>query len=573
MKQGLLLVILLLVLGIADAKYYPPVLADQGMVVSDQLLASKVGAEILQRGGNAMDAAVATGYALAVVDPCCGNIGGGGFMLVHWHDGQNIVLDFRETAPAAIKADLFYEASGKKKPKSKLGYLLVGVPGTVLGFETALKRFGTMTMPQLMAPAIRLAQQGFILNRFDIDKLKNIRRAISKQTNIKDIFSRQGRPLQPGDRLQQKQLAVTLKEISRYGSKAFYQGDITKRVVAAAKQHHGVLSAQDFKNYRPIWRQPLLCQYRGKTVITAPPPSSGVTICEILAIAQGFPLASDGFHSAAATRVNIEAMNQAFYDRNTYLGDPKFVADKSAWLLDPARIEKIQANIRSGRSVAQEAPQSTPSHLHTTHYVVIDKDRNVISTTYTINSLFGAKVIAGNTGFFLNNELGDFALKAGHSNMFNLKQGKANLIAPGKRPLSSMSPTILMRDQQVVMSLGAAGGPTIITSIAETIENVLDYGMNIRAAIDSPRYHTQWQPNEVYMEPFTFSADTLNLLQKMHFTLRYKLFGKYTYWGQVAGIELDDNQDITGANDNRHPGGRAVGVNTKTHHYKMDAMF
>ncbi len=551
------LALLLILFSSAYAKYLPPVISHKGMVVSDQYIASKVGADILQQGGNAMDAAVAVGYALAVVDPANGNIGGGGFMLVHWHNNNNSILDFRETAPAAIKASDFFTKDGKIKSREQLGYLTVGIPGTVMGLNTALEKYGTMTLSQVIAPAIQLADKGFILNRFDIEKFAPLKTAIEKNKNIRDIFTNHGKPLKTGDRLIQKNLAETLKDISQFGNRVFYQGHIAERIVASSHQHSGVLSIKDFKNYRVIWRTPLSCQYRGKTIITAPPPSSGVTICEILAILQGFPLRKAGFHSAKAAAINVDAMHQAFYDRNTRLGDPAFVKNNIQRILNPERIRKIQRAIAKHELKLPKKYNTPAQHLHTTHYVVIDKEHNVVSTTYTINSRFGANVISSNTGFFLNNELDDFAWKSGHANIFQLKQGKANIIAPNKRPLSSMSPTLLMDKNKVFMSLGAAGGPTIITSIVQTIENVLDYKMNISAAINSARFHSQWQPETVFMEPYTFSANTKALLKKMNFKLDYKLFGKHKYWGQVAAILLEKNE-VTGSADNRSPNGRAV---------------
>lgn len=552
-----------------QAAYYPPKVSKNGMVVSDQYLASKVGARILKQGGNAIDAAVAVGYALAVVDPCCGNIGGGGFMLIHLRDGRNLVLDFRETAPQNIQAQLFLNKSGQLKPHDQLGYLLVGVPGTVMGLNTALKAYGTLPLKTVMAPAIELARHGFKLNRFDVEPLS---RVSFTTDNVKKIFMPDGHLPKSGYRLIQTDLANTLEKISQQGTAAFYQGDIAKQVVASSKKHGGVLSLEDFKKYRVITRTPLSCDYHSYKVMTAPPPSSGATICEILKIVDKYPLKKYGFRSFKSLYYNIGAQNQSFYDRNKYLGDPAFIDTKVQQLLSAEHITQIQKNIEARKLTPIELGEDTNQSMHTTHYVVADKQGNVVSTTYTINSLFGIRLIADDTGFFLNNELDDFSLKAGTKNQFDLVQGEANKIAPNKRPLSSMSPTIVFKKNKVFMALGAAGGPTIITCIAETIENVIDYGMNVRAAIDMPRYHMQHKPDIVYMEPFAIPPNAKKLLKKAGYTLQYNLFNEFKYWGVTLGILLKNNKQF-GAADNRRPNGQAVGVGRPPKTKKRKQMF
>lgn len=548
--------------GLAPAVFSPPVTAREGMVVSDHYLASRVGASILKQGGNAMDAAVAVGYALAVVHPCCGNIGGGGFMLVHWHTGEELVLDFRETAPSQIKKTLFFDQAHHLKPDAELGYLYVGVPGTVMGLNTALSRFGTMTLAQVMAPAIELAEQGFVLNRYDLKNFLKAEQEILAQPNVSQIMRPQGRWPRPGERWIQPALATTLKKIRDQGTAVFYQGEIAAAIVAASAQDHGVLSLDDFAHYQVYWRQPVRCQYRGYQVVSAPPPSSGTIVCEILRLLEPFPVARLGFHAALTTHYNAAAMKQAFYDRNHYLGDPAFVKDASDWLLSDKRLAKLQRRlqVQRNRPVWHHKPANTS--LHTTHYVVMDKDKNVVSTTYTVNSYFGSVRIAGETGFFLNNDLKDFALEADQPNLFFLVQSTNNVIEPNKRPLSSMSPSLVLKDGQVLMALGAAGGPTIITSLVEALENVIDFGMDIRAASDSARYHMQWEPDVIYMEPYAFSPDTISLLQRMGYRLQENLFDRYLYWGQMASLLVEPNGVIDGASDNRHPNGRAVGVLT-----------
>ncbi len=556
--QSIIVCFLLMFSVVSFGAYYPPVVSKTGIVVSDQYLASKVGARILRQGGNAMDAAVAVGYALAVVDPCCGNIGGGGFMLIHWHDGQNIVLNFRETAPAKINAKLFFNAKGERIEHKKLGYLLVGVPGTVLGLSAALKKFGTMTRQQVMKPAIKLAKKGFVLNRFDEAVIVRGKKAFVRQPNIRKIFMPKGVILQAGQRLVQKNLAHTLSLISKNGADVFYKGSIAKAVVAASALHHGVLTMEDFKNYKVVWADPINCSYRGFPIITVPPPSSGVTICETLKIIEAFPLMKNAFHAANAVRYNAAAMSQAFYDRNKYLGDPAFIKNPITQLLSEDRIKAIQTKIENGQLFNPIEPLIPDQSLETTHFVVMDKVGNVVSTTYTINSLFGSKLMAANTGFFLNNELDDFTLKVGHANQFKLVQGNANLIRPNKRPLSSMSPTIVMHNNKVFMATGAAGGPTIITTIVQSIENAIDYGMDIRAAVNAPRYHMQWRPNIIYMEPFSLSLDTIAILEKIGYQLQNKLFGRFKYWGAENAIMVNKANELTGSSDNRRPNGRAV---------------
>ncbi len=564
--QRYLLLALLSISLTSYGAYLPPAQGQQGMVSTPQKLASLVGLKILKEGGNAIDAAVAVGYALAVVQPCCGNIGGGGFMLIHLANQHNVVINFREKAPTKISSQLFFDKKGQlKKNAVHYGYLPVGVPGTVLGLNTALKRYGTMSLQQVMAPAIHYAKAGFVLAPTQIRLLKRYEHYFKKSPNVSAIFLNQGQPYQAGERLIQPQLARTLVAISKQGSQVFYRGWIAKQIVKASQKHGGVLSLKDFANYRVEIAKPIACSYRGYQIITVPPPSSGTIVCEIMNILSGYPLAQFGYHSSASAHYNIEAMRYAFADRNQYLGDPDFVKNPVKKLISKSYAKQIRARIKPNQ--AGESTGIGPDITHkismdgqTVHYVVADRYGNAVTITYTLNSYFGSKVIAGNTGFFLNNELDDFTLKIGLPNIFQLVQGRANLIAPNKRPLSSMSPTLVMKNNKLYMALGAAGGSTIITSIVEAMEHVIDYGMNINAGVNSPRYHMQWLPDFVYMEPFTFSPDTLAKLRKMGY--RFKLGSVYgtRYWGQVAAL-LKNNKVHTfyGANDNRYPAGLAIG--------------
>jgi gamma-glutamyltranspeptidase / glutathione hydrolase len=491
-----------------------------GMVVTAQHLASDVGAAVLRQGGNAVDAAVAVGYALAVTHPCCGNLGGGGFMTIHLADGRNTFINFREKAPLAARADMFLDAQGNPvTAKSLRGYLAAGVPGTVLGLETARREYGTLPRPILMAPSIRLAQDGFILTRGDVDELDVGTAEFRAQPNVAAVFLRQGAPFQPGERLVQKNLAATLRSISDGGAQAFYQGAIADAVVAASRANGGLLTQKDFAAYGVTESAPISCRYRGYTILSAPPPSSGgVVVCEMLQVLEAYPLKALGFHSGDSVHLMTEAMRYAYRDRNTYLGDPAFVENPVARLLSMHHAETIRARIQPHRATPSSAlgdDSAADEKATTTHYSVVDRWRNAVSVTYTINDDFGAKVIAGDTGFLLNSEMDDFTAKPGTANLFGLVQGNANAIAPGKRPLSSMTPTIVLSDGKPVLVVGTPGGSRIITTVLEIIVNVIDHGMTLQEAVDAPRMHHQWLPDTLAGEPFAFSADTVKSLTEM----------------------------------------------------------
>lgn len=549
----------------SEAAYLPPGASEKVAVVSAHQLATEAGLQILKQGGNAVDAAVAIGYALAVVHPCCGNIGGGGFMLIHLANGKNTIIDFREAAPAAIKSQLFLDANGQvNRQLAESSYLSVGVPGTVLGLNTALQKYGTLSLTKVMQPAIQLAEQGFILNNDDLQILgsKKSTEIFQKQKNVEQIFLKNGQPFQAGDRLVQPQLAATLKLISQQGSKAFYQGEIADKIVAASATNHGVLAKSDFAEYQVFERVPITCFYRGYKVVTTPPPSSGVTVCGILNVLNQFPINDWGYHSAASVHYNIEAMRYAFADRNQELGDPAFVNNPLEHLLSADYAKQIAQKIQPDRAGDSASLVQSPQTegVNTTHYNIIDRQGNAVAATYTVNDYFGAKIIAGDTGFFLNDDMDDFALSANTKNMFGLQQGKSNLVAPGKRPLSSMTPTMVFNNNQLFMILGAAGGPTIITSIIQTIENVIDYGMDINAAINEPRFHFQWMPTDISLEPYALSADTLQKLTAMGYKFHSGSIFNTVYWGQELGILKDPNsKTLYSATDNRHAGGSSLG--------------
>ena len=491
-----------------------------GMVVSAQHLASAVGASILRGGGNAVDAAVAVGYALAVTHPCCGNLGGGGFMTIHLAAGSDVFINFREKAPQAATPDMYLDAQGKPIGALSLdGYLAVGVPGTVLGLETAREKYGTQPRAALLAPAIELAEHGFVLTRGDTDVLEVGTAAFRAQPNVGAIFLNHGAPFQPGDRLIQSQLGATLRAISDGGAAAFYHGAIADALVAESQAHGGLLSTADFAQYTVTESAPVSCAYRGYTILSAPPPSSGgVILCEMLRILEGYPLHALGFHSSESVHYMVEAMRYGYRDRSRYLGDPAFVRNPVDRLVSDANARAIRARIPARRATpaaALSGGDGAPENATTTHYSIVDRWGNAVSATYTINDDFGAKVIAGSTGFFLNDEMDDFTAKPGVPNLFGLVQGKANAIAPGKRPLSSMSPTIVLKDGKPVLVVGTPGGSRIITTVLEIIVNVIDHGMTLQEAVDAPRIHHQWLPDTVAGEPYALSADTTAALTRM----------------------------------------------------------
>ena len=552
----------------------PPALeSTTGMVVTAQHLASDVGAEILRRGGNAVDAAVAVGYALAVTHPCCGNLGGGGFMTIHLVDGRNTFINFREKAPLAARAGMFLDAKGNPvSDESVNGYLAVGVPGTVLGLDTALREYGTLPLPTLMAASIRLAQDGFILTRGDVDVLDEGMAKFREQPNVASIFLNQGRPFKPGERLVQKDLAATLRAISESGPKVFYQGPIAEAVSAASRAHGGLLTREDFAAYTVTESSPISCAYRGYTVLSAPPPSSGgVALCEMLQVLQAYPLKALGFHSSESLHLMTEAMRHAYRDRNAYLGDPAFIDNPTARLLSMRHAEEIRARIQPHRATPSAAlgEAAAAEKATTTHYSIVDGKGNAVSVTYTINDDFGAKVIAGNTGFFLNDEMDDFTAKPGSANLFGLVQGRANAIAPGKRPLSSMTPTIVLKNGKPVLVVGSPGGSRIITTVLEIILNVIDHGMTVQEAVDAPRVHHQWLPDTLAGEPFAFSADTAVALTRMGYRI-----DALEPWGtgnaaEIIGIAPADATEAKalgfprpgifyGASDSRAPAGSAA---------------
>lgn len=536
-----------------------PVTARHAMVVSAQHLATMVGVDILKRGGNAVDAAVAVGFAEAVVHPCCGNIGGGGFMTLHLKDGRNLFLDFREKAPAKATPTMFQDADGNVvEGRSTASYLGVGVPGTVMGFDTALKAYGTMSLQQVIAPAIKLARDGYVLQQGDIDSLHTSNGEFAKHANVAAIFLNHGKPFKVGERLVQKNLARTLERIAQGGAKAFYEGAIAQAVVKGSDANGGILSLRDFADYTAQWEKPIQCEYRGYTVVSAPPPSSGgTTLCLILQILKPYPLARWGYGSVNSVHYLVEAERRAFADRNTYLGDPAFVHNPIDTLLSDSHAATLRATIKPDQATPSSEVQGSlgaPEGHHTTHYSVVDKDGNAVAVTYTVNYLFGNKQIAGDTGFFLNDEMDDFTGKPGVANGAGLVQGVINQVEPGKRPLSSMTPTIVLRNGKPFMLTGSPGSATIISSTLESFLNVVDFGMNMQQAVNAPRVHQQWYPDLVYAGQGLLTPQSQQALEAMGY--RFKPFSG----GAVEAILLNPKTGLLeGANDPRRPAGLAAG--------------
>jgi gamma-glutamyltranspeptidase / glutathione hydrolase len=497
-----------------------PAAAENGMVVTAQHYATQVGVDVLKKGGNAVDAAVAVGYALAVVYPAAGNLGGGGFMTIQLADGRKTFLDFREKAPLAATPNMYLDASGNViKGLSTTGHLAVGVPGTVSGLELARAKYGTMKRAQLIAPAIGFADKGFVLDQGDVDMLLTSTEDFRKDPASGAIFLNKGQPFQPGQRLVQKDLAKTLRLISQKGEAGFYKGSVGAAIVASSQAGKGILTQADLDQYKTRELAPVECDYRGYRIVSAPPPSSGgVVICEILNVLEGYPLKDLGYRSAQSVHYQIEAMRHAYVDRNSYLGDPDFVKNPLDRLLDKGYAEKIRGVIDPARAgVSKDIKPGVEPHegSNTTHYSIVDKEGNAVAVTYTLNDWFGAKVTAAKTGVILNDEMDDFTAKIGVPNMYGLVQGEANAIAPGKRPLSSMSPTIMSRDGKPVMVTGTPGGSRIITVVVHTILNVVDYGMNVQEAVDAPRFHQQWLPEVTNVEVNALSPDTRKILTDM----------------------------------------------------------
>jgi gamma-glutamyltranspeptidase/glutathione hydrolase len=556
-----------------------PVHAQHAIVVSVHELASRAGAEILQAGGNAVDAAVATGFALAVVHPAAGNIGGGGFMLVRMADGKTHFLDYREMAPAAATRDMYLDPQGNViEGASEYGYKAIGVPGSVAGMVYAEKKWGKFTLKQVMAPAIKLAREGYALRWDETQDLHD--QYLAKYPESRRVFQRDGNYYQQGEIFRQPDLARTLERIAQ-NPDDFYHGTLARELAAAMQKGGGLITADDLAHYEVKEREPVRGTYRGFDVISAPPPSSGGTVLlESLNILEGYDLATLGNRSAQSIHYTTEAFRRAFFDRAEFMGDPDFAKIPVAQLIDKKYAAAWRETIDPGHAspskelkrptvfseleqyAAEHPPVMAPheSH-HTTHYSVVDADGNAVSVTTTINDWFGSRVTADGLGFLMNDEMDDFSSKPGVPNADGLIQGAANAIGPGKRPLSSMTPTIVVRDGKPVLVLGSPGSSKIITTVANVLMGVVDYGMNIQEAVNAPRFHNQWLPDVVNVEQW-FSPDTINSLRQMGYNIQIGLHDGADvepYWSDAECIAVDAKTgERLGASDGRNYG-KAVG--------------
>jgi gamma-glutamyltranspeptidase / glutathione hydrolase len=575
----LLLVVLALHYGQIAAAATQPVHAQHAIVVSVHELASRVGAEIMQAGGNAIDAAVATGFALAVVYSPAGNIGGGGFMLIRMADGKTHFLDYREKAPAAATRDMYLDPQGNVVAgASVIGYKSIGVPGSVAGLAYAAAKWGKLPLKQVIAPAIKLAREGYSLTWEQARDLHD--KNLAKFPESRRVFQRDGDYYHTGEMFRQPDLARTLERIAA-NPDDFYHGALAKELAAAVQKGGGLITVDDLAHYEVKEREPVRGTYRGYEVISAPPPSSGGTVLiESLNILEGYDLAKLGNRSAQSIHFEVEAFRRGFFDRAEFMGDPDFskipvaqLIDKkyaAAWRdsIDPVRASPSKELKRPAvfSELEQYAAVHSPSMRHesdqTTHYSVVDAEGNAVAVTTTLNGWFGSRVTADGLGFLLNDEMDDFSSKPGVANGDGLIQGEANAIGPGKRPLSSMTPTIVAHDSRTVMVLGSPGSSKIITALANVLIGVIDYGMNIQEAANAPRFHNQWLPDVVNVEKW-FSPDTLSALRQMGYTIQTGISDGDTvrgYWSDAECIAIDEKTgERLGASDDRNSSGKAVG--------------
>jgi gamma-glutamyltranspeptidase/glutathione hydrolase len=546
---------------ISDNARLLPVLAANGMVSSQERIASAIGVEILKRGGNAVDAAVATGFALAVTLPRAGNLGGGGFMLVHLaKSNQTVAIDYRETAPAAATRDMFLGPDGKPDTvKSRDSGLSIGVPGTVRGLALAHATYGSgkFTLAELIAPSVKLAREGIVIEDDLADSLPGALGRFRRHPASAAIFLKDDRPLRRGERLVQSDLAATLEAIGREGPDAFYRGPIAAKIATSVRAAGGVMTEADLADYKALTRAPTLGTYRGYAIASMPPPSSGgVHLVQILNILEGYDLKALGAGSAEALHLFAEAMKPAYADRARFLGDPERVKVPVKGLTAKRYAETLRAAIRPGEArKAEEVAAGDPAPYEgdqTTHFSVVDAEGNAVANTYTLNFSYGMGMVAAGTGVIMNNEMDDFSALAGAQNAYGLVGGDANSVHPGARPLSSMTPTIIFRDGKLFMVTGSPGGSRIITTVLQVITNVVDFGMNIAEAVAAPRIHHQWKPDALIVE-YGLSPDTLRLL----------VAKGHTVWpGRSSGSAnsiLVTPEGLTGASDQRQRGTAAVG--------------
>ena len=543
-----------------------PVRARHGIVASTNEIASNVGVDIMKRGGNAVDAAIAVAFALAVTHPAAGNLGGGGFMMIRLKDGRSTAIDYREMAPAAATRNIYLDRNGnviEGEGGSIEGYRAAGVPGTVRGMELALKKYGSgkMSWAQLIEPARRLAANGFDVTYTLSRSLRGSREYLSKYPETKRIYLNNGKFYNEGDVFVQPDLAATFARLQQRGPNEFYTGLTAQLIAADMKQHNGLLTLDDLHGYVAKERQPLRGNYRGYDVISMPPPSSGgAVLIEMLNILEGYDFKKMDWASSNRYHLMTEAMRRAFADRAEYMGDTDFAKVPTAGLIDKKYAAQLRNTINPERASSSEQVKAGKpvgyESDETTHFTVVDAEGNAVANTYTLNNSYGSAVVAKGTGLIMNDEMDDFAAKPGTPNFYGLIQGERNAVAPHKRPLSAMTPTFVLRkDGSLWFTVGSPGGPTIINTVLDVITNVIDYGMNIQQAIDAPRIHHQWLPDELVFEPYGLSGDTQNAL-----TARGHKLAKPRYLGDAEGIMIEEKTGVRlGATDPRRSDGLAVG--------------
>jgi gamma-glutamyltranspeptidase / glutathione hydrolase len=552
-RQGgrLLSLLLMLALAAPAAEGHDPVYGRKAMVVAQEDLATDVGVSVLHAGGNAVDAAIAVGFALAATHPFAGNLGGGGFMLIRMADRRATFIDFREKAPSKASRDMYLDAKGNPTNDSLLGWRSVGVPGTVRGFELAHNKYGRMAWADLVNPAVALAERGFPVSRWQMSSWRRAAPLLSQFPESQRIFLKGGAFYDWQETFRQPELARTLGRIARLGGQDFYEGETAHLLAASMTENGGLITLADLRDYKAVERTPLEGDYKGYRIITSPPPSSGVGLLQMLAMLNGTGYEKYGAGSAESYHYMAEVMRRFYADRNQYLGDPDFVKNPISALLDPAYVQSRRATIDPDRATpSDQVNPGLPAGSEgtdTTHYSIVDQEGNAVAVTYTLNGGYGSGVTVPGAGFLLNDEMDDFAAKPGAPNMFGLVQGEKNAIAPGKRPLSSMAPTIILKDGKPFLVLGAPGGPTIITAALQVILNVIDFGMNVQDAVDFQRVHHQWKPDRLDAEAGV-SPDTIALLKRMGYSVE-----DTHALARVEAIEVSDGW-VQGGHDGRGPG-------------------
>ncbi len=563
MKKTIIFILIVLFTTLSSTQAiegFRPVKAAQGMVVCGEPIACDVALNVLKEGGNAVDASVALAFTLAVTYPNAGNLGGGGFMVYRSSTNKVYALDYREKAPLAATERMYLDSLGKVIDRaSTLGYRAAGVPGTVAGLWEAHRKFGHLKWGRLIAPAIRLAEKGFFIDAFQAAALQSATEDFNKFLSSKKIFTKNGKPIKKGERFIQKDLAETLKRIAAKGASGFYSGKTAQLIAQDMRYNAGLITKDDLRRYKPVWRQPVSGTYRGYKIYSMPPPSSGgIVLSEILNTLELFDLSKMELNSSTLIHLWVETERQAYADRAQWLGDPDFVQNPLSRLTSKEYAESIKQNLsylKAGCSDSIKIPEINGHESdQTTHFSIIDRWGNAVSNTFTLNGNYGSRAVAEGTGVLLNNEMDDFSIKQGFPNSYGLVGSQANAVAAGKRMLSSMTPSIVTKNDSLFMVIGGPGGSKIITSVAQVISNVIDHRMNIRQAIENPRFHHQWKPDVIFLEKDRFSEDTRNNLKNDGYKLEYKI-----YMGYAQGILFDSKTKMYSGWSDPRSDGKAAG--------------